>query len=139
MPAEANAPVLPFTTGSTGMDSITRSVIIGVSGAITGIIVGWLNAHGFNDPNLTVLVSGAIFATLAGVAGAAWGYIQQKRVKASVVERTIAAAATRSVAPEIIHSANPEQLQRIIDTGVAKTPAAEVALTAALNKAQAAK
>jgi hypothetical protein len=131
-----SVPVLPFTTGSTRMDSMLLSVLIGASGIATGLIVGWLNAHGFSDPNLTLLVSGMVFSLLAGVVGGAWSYFKQKQAQDSVVERTIAAATSGSIAPEIIHAANPQQLQRIVTAGVAKSPEAEKALTVALNKAQ---
>lgn len=93
--------VLPFTTGSAGMDSITRSIIIGISGAVTGIIIGFLNAHGFNDPNYTVMVGGAVFSAMAAIAGGVWGWYAQHRAKASVVRQVITAADTGIVPPSI--------------------------------------
>ena len=50
MPTPSNATLVPTVTGNPAADTIIRNSIIGLSGAIAGVIVTWLNAHGFNDP-----------------------------------------------------------------------------------------
>jgi hypothetical protein len=135
-PAGAPAPVLPFTTGSPGMDSLVRSGIIALAGIITGAMVGWLNREGFTDPNLSLVVGTAIFGVLAAFAGAAWGFLQQKMTRSAVVDHVVAAAASGQVSAEIVKTANPAQLARIVATGTATTPEAERALSDKLNGSQ---
>src|ERR1017187_10114864 len=105
----ATAPVLPFTTGSPGMDSIIRSAVIGIAGFLTGIILTWLNKHGVmtwlnaygvvawlseQGLSIPVLVGGAVFSALLTLAGAAWGFYQQNIAKKFIVDHVVTAAAT---------------------------------------------
>lgn len=88
---------VPSITGNNGLDSLIRSGLIGASGAITGVILTWLNAHGFNDPNLNLMVSAAIFALLVAGATALWGYL-----KGTSIGRTIASIETTAVQAGIL-------------------------------------
>lgn len=80
---------LPFSTGNAAYDSLIRSIIIGVSGIATGAAVGWLNREGFHDPNLTMLVGGAVFGLVASIAGGAWGVWQHIRSKQIVTNEIV--------------------------------------------------
>lgn len=120
-----NKSVLPFTTGSPGMDSLVRSGLIAASIGATGLIVGFLNAHGFRDPNLPVYVGGAVLGVFGGIFGAAWGWLQQKKAKTVIAQHIVQAAVSGTAPPAAI-----AEVKKV-------APAlAEEAETAALNKAQ---
>jgi hypothetical protein len=114
-------PVMPSITGNPLIDTLIRSALIAVATAIGAVIVTWLNAHGFNDPNLGTMVTGAILSVLAVIAVGAWGYINAKLTRQRVVATTAVAAATGVIPTPVV--------------AITK-PADEAAITAALNKAQ---
>lgn len=114
-------PVMPAITGNPLFDTLIRSAVIGASGYLAGIITGWLNAHGFYDPNLGAMVGAAIFSTLVALAAAAWGFVNAQITRKRLVATTAVAAATGKV---------PDSVMAITK------PADEPAVTAALNRAQ---
>ncbi len=71
---------IPTITGYPGIDSLVRTALVAASAAAAGIIVGWLNAHGFNDPNLSLMLSGVIFGVLTTLAVAFWGWFKGTQV-----------------------------------------------------------
>lgn len=75
----------PVDTGNPGLNSIIRSVVIGASALLTGLVTAQLNARGWTmapvnlwgtviDPS--VLIFGAVFGVVAGFAAAVWGYLR---------------------------------------------------------------
>lgn len=66
-------------TGNDTVDAFIRYGLVVAFTFLTGTIMGWLNAHGFNDPNLTVYVPAAVAGFLGTVAVAAWGIIKASR------------------------------------------------------------
>lgn len=89
--ADTSALPVPSLTGNPGLDSIIRSGLIAASAAITGVILTWLNAHGFNDPNLSVMIGGAVFAALLALAGAAWGWLKGTQVGQVIASKELIA------------------------------------------------
>lgn len=71
-------------TGNPKVDAIIRYVLVAACAAATGVITTWLNAHGFNDPNLSLMVAGAITSTAGVVAIALWGIIKASKNEAIV-------------------------------------------------------
>lgn len=67
-------------TGNPAVDNLIRTALLSGSVALTAIIVTWLGAHGFTDPNLNLLISGAIFSVLAAGATALWGYLRSSHI-----------------------------------------------------------
>jgi hypothetical protein len=113
MATTANTALVPTVTGNPAADTLIRNGIIAASGAAAGIIVTWLNAHGFNDPNLTLMVSGAVAALLSGVAATAWGWWQTHQSQAAIVNNTVHAALTGEVPESIISKATEAQAQAV--------------------------
>lgn len=66
-------------TGNPTIDAALRYGLIAIAGVLTGVITGWLNAHGFKDPNLAVYVGGAVTSVLGGAALAAWGIVRTSK------------------------------------------------------------
>lgn len=95
-------PTLPSITGNQGWDRLIRSVILAASAGSTGVIVTWLNAHGFHDPNLSLMVSGAVFAILTTVAITVWGWINGKNTEAAAKQ-----ALVDGVSAGIAHAETP--------------------------------
>lgn len=120
-PGKKDAFVMPSITGNPAVDSLLRGALVAATMGITTVIVTWLNAHGFYDPNYGLMISGAIFSTLCTIAVMAWGYVNAKLTKRAVVVQTVVAATTGEV---------PHAVTKAI------TPADEVAITKELNKAQ---
>lgn len=110
--------VIPTITGNSQLDTMIRYFLLAASAAITAIIVTWLNAHGFTDPNLVTMISGAVFTALVVIAVFIWGFIQNNLLKVSVVNHVIATAVTGKVTPAVKAIA---------------TPAQEILITEALN------
>lgn len=75
--------IVPSITGNQAYDRLIRSAALTVAAGATGVIVTWLNAHGFHDPNLSLMVSGAIVTTLTAVAVTAWGWVNGKNTEAA--------------------------------------------------------
>lgn len=115
MSNETSTPVIPSITGSPQLDTLIRYGLIAGSTALTAVIVTWLNAHGFNDPNLTTVVGAAILGVLVTLATMAWGFLQNKIIKTAVVEHIVSAAATGTVPVSVAAAATPEQEVRITD------------------------
>ena len=113
MPTPSNAALVPTVTGNPAADTIIRNTIIGLSGAIAGVIVTWLNAHGFNDPNLTLMVSGAIAAVLSFLAATAWGWWATHMSQAAIVNNTVHAALTGEVPLSVIARASQAQAKAV--------------------------
>jgi hypothetical protein len=117
---DVNKPVsvIPSITGYPQLDTMIRYALLAAAAAITGIIVTWLNAHGFTDPNLTLMVSGAVISVLGIAAVFVWGFVQNKLLKTSVVAHVVSAARTGNI---------PATVQAAI------TPAVEIKITDDLN------
>lgn len=69
-------------TGNATVDAVIRYGLVAILAALTGIIGGWLNAHGFHDPNLNLLISGALISTLSGGVLALWGILRTHNIAA---------------------------------------------------------
>lgn len=72
-------------TGNPGLNSLVWRAIIGGSGVLTGVIMGWLNGRGFATTDITilgqtispaVLVGGAVLSTLVTGFGLFWGWFK---------------------------------------------------------------
>lgn len=98
-PTATLAPVVPTITGSPALDAFLRNALTGVAAAITAVIVTWLNSKGFNDPNLTLMISAALFAGLCALASAVWAYIQKNKTIKAMADHVVEAAAT-GIVPE---------------------------------------
>ena len=87
-----NKPNVPSNfqiTGNPAFDGIILKILTAGAAALTGIILTWLNAHGFNDPNLKLMLSGAVLSVLCMVAVTIWGFIQSKVNQARAVQAGI--------------------------------------------------
>lgn len=71
-------------TGNPKVDAIIRYALVAACGAMTGVIMTWLNAHGFNDPNLNLMISGAVASVIGGAVLALWGVIRASKIEAIV-------------------------------------------------------
>lgn len=71
-------------TGNPTVDSVIRYGLVALCGILTGVITTWLNAHGFHDPNLYLMVSGAVASILGGIAFALWGIIKTSKNEAII-------------------------------------------------------
>lgn len=68
-------------TGNPGLDSLIRSALVALSTGLTVWSMGYLTEHGFgNDPNIALLISGMIGATVLGLATALWGWLKGSRI-----------------------------------------------------------
>lgn len=66
-------------TGNQTLDTVIRYVMVAFCGWATGAITGFLNAHGFNDPNLVYYVGMGLATVVGGIATAAWGAIRTSK------------------------------------------------------------
>lgn len=73
--------ILPSITGNQGIDRLIRSALLAIAAGVTGVIVTWLNSHGFHDPNLSLMVSGAVVSTLTAILIVVWGWINGKKTE----------------------------------------------------------
>jgi hypothetical protein len=71
-------------TGNPTVDSVIRYGLVALCAGLTGAITGWLNAHGFHDPNLTVYVGMGVASVLGGGALALWGIVRTSKNEAIV-------------------------------------------------------
>lgn len=79
--AETTPPPTLELTGNPGLDSLIRSGLVAASTGLTVWALGYLTEHGFsNDPNLALLISGMIGATVLGIATALWGWLKGSRI-----------------------------------------------------------
>lgn len=122
-PGNNNAPsMIPTITGNPAIDTLLRNAIISLAAGLTGILVTWLNSHGIKDPNLTVVLSGAIVSALVAVAGIVWGIWQTRQSQQAIVNNTIHAALTGEVSQAVAAKATVEQA-----TAIEASPVASVA------------
>jgi len=127
MPTPEKAPLVPSVTGNPATDSIIRNCIVATSAAAAGVMVTWLNAHGFNDPNLSLMISGAIAAVLSAAAAALWGWWAAHMSQAAIVNNTVRAALTQEVPAAIMAKATETQARAVEEnpnTTVVPTPPA---------------
>lgn len=125
--APANKPLIPSITGNPFLDTAIRIGLTSASAAITAVILTWLNAHGFHDPNLGLEVGGAVLATMIGAATVIWSFLQTKMNQLAVVQHVITTAATGEI-PDNIKAA------------AVKAPSiSDVEITKAINNAEATK
>lgn len=82
----SGAALLPSITGDPKKDRLIRSGLLVVSGGMTAWIVAWLKARGYSDPNIDLLVSGAVFSALVAAATIVWGWISGKNTEAAAVQ-----------------------------------------------------
>lgn len=130
MADQSKAALVPSITGNPAADTIIRNGIIAASGAAAGIIVTWLNAHGFSDPNLSLMVSGASAAILSGIAATIWGWWQTHQSQNAIINNTIHAALTGEVPEAIASKATAEQASAVEASPTAKVVAAPAQLPA---------
>jgi hypothetical protein len=98
-PATPNPFASLVITGNATVDAAIRYGLFGVLTALTGIIGGWLNAHGFQDPNINLLVTGALVSILSAGAVALWGILRTKDIdKIKEAEKLVAMNATLNLA-----------------------------------------
>lgn len=97
--------VIPSITGNPMLDTILAGSITGAGGLITGIAVGWLNAHGFNDPNLGTYIGSAVTGTLVSIAVIIWRLMGDKKTEVAVADHVIEAAATGQIPDKILQTA----------------------------------
>lgn len=69
-------------TGNPTVDAVIRYGLVAAFMGITGAILGWLNAHGFKDPNLTVYVPMGVASVLSAVVLTVWGVIRTSKNEA---------------------------------------------------------
>lgn len=87
MSAPVQAPPTSLSiTGNPALDGLILKGLMAGSAAIAGVIITWLNAHGFSDPNLNLMLSGAVLSVLAMIATAIWGWINSKVAQAKGVQ-----------------------------------------------------
>lgn len=109
---------LPTVTGNPAVDSLIRNGLTAASASLSAVILTWLNAHGFNDPNLNLMLSGIIFAVLVALAGLAWGYL-----KGTELDSLIEAKQTEGVNAGMQLAASGQMLTMETPLGVAPIPA----------------
>jgi len=105
-PPIPSSPV-PTITGNPGLDSLIRSALIAAAAALTGIMLTWLNAHGFSDPNLNLLLSGAVLTVLTTAAVAAWGYLKGTQVGKLVADAHLVGVQAGVAAQQAITVSQP--------------------------------
>lgn len=76
-------------TGNPTIDGLILKGLMAASAFIAGVIVTWLNAHGFKDPNLNLMIGGAVLSVLSAGAVAVWGVIISKVNQAKAVNAGI--------------------------------------------------
>jgi len=118
---ETPTSILPSITGNQAIDRLIRSALIAIAAGATGVIVTWLNAHGFRDPNLSLMISGAIVSILSAIAVTVWGYINGKHSETAAkcavvagVQAGIAHAEDTSVPTTPITAVSPEVAKAIV-------------------------
>lgn len=84
-PGTSGTPTSLSITGNPAIDGLILKGILAIAAAATGVILTWLNAHGFNDPNLNLMVSGVIVSILAMGVTALWGWMNSKIAQAKAV------------------------------------------------------
>lgn len=141
----APTPTLSIT-GNPAIDGMILKGLMAGSAAIAGVILTWLNAHGFNDPNLNLMLSGAVLSVLAMVATAIWSFIKSRLDQAKAVNAGINLFASgASVNVPVDHTGlvmpkpvTPESAANIVrDFGNVKVAIPdEPALTEKLNETQ---
>lgn len=105
--------LVPTVTGNATVDTALRNLTITLSAAVTAMIMTFLNQHGFNDPNLTLLISGAVASTITAIAAIAWGIWSTRQSQKAIINNTVHAALTGEVSAAIISKATPAQAQAI--------------------------
>ena len=115
-------------TGNPTIDAVLRYALVAACAAGTGVITTWLNAHGFNDPNLSLMVGGAVASTLGGLVLALWGIVKAsknegitKLREAIAVQAGINAAVADTPTPEITTVKDAQKV--IAEHAPAATPA----------------
>lgn len=71
-------------TGNPTVDAVIRYGLVAAFMGITGAILGWLNAHGFHDPNLPMYVSLGTATALSTIALSVWGIVRTSKNEAIV-------------------------------------------------------
>ena len=104
-------------TGNPTVDSVIRYGLVAAFMFLTGAITGWLNSHGFNDPNLTLYVGTGVGAVLSAIALSVWGIIKTsknetvaKLREAIAVQAGIAAAESPAPTPTIVTVADAQKV-----------------------------
>lgn len=95
-------------TGNPTVDAVIRYGLVGLCTGISGAILGWLNSHGFHDPNLTIYVPMGVATALIAIAMTAWGIVRTSKNElliqlreAIAVKAGIAAAEAPAPTPQI--------------------------------------
>lgn len=85
-PGTPSIQLLPSITGNQAYDRLIRSFLVAASGGLTAWILAWLKARGYSDPNMDILVSGAVFSALTTIAVMVWGFVNGQRSEAAAKE-----------------------------------------------------
>lgn len=104
-------------TGNPTVDAGIRYALVIACTAITGAIIGWLNAHGFHDTNLVIYVPMAVGTVLAAGAAAIWGMVKASKNEAITqlreavaVQAGIAAAEAPQPTPQVVTVADAQKV-----------------------------
>lgn len=88
---------IPSITGNPVADTVIAGMISGAGGLVAGATVGWLNAHGFNDPNLYTYVFTGVTGMLASVAIIIWRALISRQNIIRQADEVIHAVATGEI------------------------------------------
>lgn len=95
-------PIVPAITGNPFIDTALRVLLTSAAAAITAIIVTWLAAHGYNDPNMALMVGGGVLSVLIGAVTVIWSFLQTKLNQTNTVHQVINAVATGVIPDNIM-------------------------------------
>lgn len=104
-------------TGNPTVDAGIRYALFGIGTGIAGAILGWLNARGFNSPDLYAYVPMGVIAALFALATMVWGLIKTSKNElliqlreAIAVKAGIAAAEHDNPTPTVDTVADAKQV-----------------------------
>ena len=81
--------IIPTVTGNPALDGLIRSILT----AASMFAAGWLVVQfKITDPNLSLLIGGAVFSVLLAVVMAAWSYIKNSQIGQAVADAHLVGA-----------------------------------------------
>lgn len=84
-----NVPLSFQLTNNPAIDGLILRGLMWAAGLAAGVIVTWLNAHGFVDPNLKLMITGGLLSLLTAVAALIYGFVLSKINQAKAVQAGI--------------------------------------------------